>query len=139
MGDNKTAINTNICLLCLWKGQVALGGEWLHLHDAEQQNNQSLLQKPPKNQISKWCLTVGKNVSGMSTDHMCTLDHRRRRLTGSHPGNSHPSNETVRKETITLSGNNDLDCNETGSDCISEEFHVLLAIKAACKVALKVN
>lgn len=48
VGDNKTAINTNICLLCLWKSQVALGGEWLHLHDAEQQNNQSLLQKTPK-------------------------------------------------------------------------------------------
>lgn len=82
---------------------------------------------------------MGKNVSGMSTDHMCTLDHRRRRITGFHPGNSHHSNRTVRMEKITLSGNNDLDCNETGSDCFSEEFHVLLAFKAACKVALKVN
>lgn len=69
--DNKTAINTNICLLCLWKGQVALDGVWLHLHDAEQQNNQSLLQKTPKKQISKWCLSVGKNVSSKSMDH-CT-------------------------------------------------------------------
>lgn len=71
--------------------------------------------------------------------HMCTLDHRRRRTRGFHPGNSHRSNATVRKEKITLNGNNDLDCNETGSDCISEEFHVLLAIKAACKVSLEVN
>lgn len=72
--DNKTAINTNICLLGLWKGQVALDGAWLHLHDAEQQNDQSLLQKPPKKQVGKWCPSVGKNVSGMSTDHMDTTE-----------------------------------------------------------------
>lgn len=96
--DNKPAINTNICLLFLWKGQVALDGEWLHLHDAEQQNNQSLPPKDPKNQISKWCLSVGKNVSGMSTAHMCALDHRRRRTTGFHPGNSQKGKDYAERQ-----------------------------------------
>lgn len=48
-------------------------------------------------------------------------------------------NQKIRVCELQTSANNDLACNETRSVCISEEFHVLLAIKAACKVALKVN
>lgn len=40
---------------------------------------------------------------------------------------------------LQTSANNGLTCNETGCVSISDEFHVLLAIKAACKVALEVN
>lgn len=48
-------------------------------------------------------------------------------------------NQKIRVCELQTSANNGLACNETGRVCISEEFHVLFAIKAACKVVLKVN
>lgn len=47
--DNKTAINTNICLLWFWMGQVCSDGVWAHLRDIELKNTNTSPLRQTKN------------------------------------------------------------------------------------------
>lgn len=162
--DNKPAINATICLLelvvlegpslpgwsvdpftwrCAEKGSIfsLKKKPWTSKAPHSGRSVASILQQT----VSRW----RKRASGTSTGHMVTPETRRRFekcIRKSHVArfDLHITGQDVKTESenslwASNSANNGLACNETGSVCISEEFHVLLAIKTACKVALKVN
>lgn len=149
MDDNKTAINTNICLLWFWMGQVCLDGPIYMMLSWKILKLLSSKKKKQTSSSSPWCRAPQTGcqrvqfltANGVQVGARMRLAWVPLKMSGFDLHNSHHSQikHSQKWKDCTVSGNNDLDCNETGSVCISEEFHVLLAIKAACKVALKVN